>query len=293
MSVSVVGKVAVWKAGYEWVKVNRRRDLVAMPIGFPIPAESHDRYWWNRDTERCRYYDPFREPALFRIFADLDGSQGAILAFCNQFGGLHSYLDPGVGLKECRRAIDNMRQAITIWDAIQSGDADAIATCCEPFTKDPDTIGAMAYMASQQEELAAMEHHLSTPAERFLARIVQDKFRHADLRGIHFLPRPGGLMELVLPIQCLWDAMWLQLALSIVERKEYRRCEHCGRPFLLSPEENRADRRYHNNSCRVKAYRLRKAKAIKMRAGGAAIRTIVKELDSDIETVKKWLGEKK
>jgi hypothetical protein len=241
------------------------------------------------DSERCRYYDPFQEPALFRIFADLDGSQETILSFCNQFGPASLLVEDSRppthsganSLADWRDDIKEMQTTISLLDAIQSGDNDAIARQRESLIK-------QWWMIECWE---APERYRSLPAEELLSRAIHHNFR-TDPR-VRLTPGPEGVMKLAISVDSLKDAMWLQLALSIVNRKEYRRCEHCGRPFLLSPEENRADRRYHNDSCRVKAYRLRKAKAVKMRTAGAPLRTIVKELDSDIETVRKWLGEGK
>lgn len=289
MSVSIVGKAAVWRAGYEWVEVNNGDLARIAPIGYPASREEnaalYEEYGVKQD-ERCRFYDPFQEPALFRIFADLDGSPEAILSFCNQFGTLSFFMGrcPEATLAHWRGCIEEMRQAIALWDAVLTGNQRTIARQRESLLE------RWRWLASGRVADPIAYRDLS--AEALLGRVIKDNCRF--IPGIQLLPFPSGVMRLCISVEgSMVHALWLQLALSIVERKEYRRCEHCGRPFLLSPEENRSDRRYHNDSCRVKAYRLRKAKAIKMRASGAAIRTIVKELDSDIETVKKWLGEGK
>ena len=88
----------------------------------------------------------------------------------------------------------------------------------------------------------------------------------------------------------LLGALWLQFALSISERKTYQQCEACGRYMELSPDVNRADRRYCNNACRNRALRRRQKKAREMRQSGKSLREIVKATGSDIATIKKWLA---
>jgi hypothetical protein len=89
----------------------------------------------------------------------------------------------------------------------------------------------------------------------------------------------------------LLDAMKLQLADAVVERKSYRNGEQCANPFEVSPEFNRSDRVYCSDNCRVKAYQRRRKQAIAMRSKGKRLRDIAKKLGSDLPTVKKWVGE--
>ncbi|MBA3483182.1 MAG: hypothetical protein H0T51_15345 [Pirellulales bacterium] len=89
----------------------------------------------------------------------------------------------------------------------------------------------------------------------------------------------------------LLDVMKLQLVEAIVEKKSYRTCEQCAKPFEVSPQVNRSDRVYCSDNCRVKAYQRRRKQAIAMRAKGDTLREIAKKLGSDVPTVKKWVGE--
>ena len=54
----------------------------------------------------------------------------------------------------------------------------------------------------------------------------------------------------------------MQVVESVVERKQYRTCEYCGKPFELTPQINRSDRVYCSDNCRVKAYQRRRKQAI-------------------------------
>ena len=90
----------------------------------------------------------------------------------------------------------------------------------------------------------------------------------------------------------LLGALWFQFADAVAGLKDYRRCEVCNTPFEVSPDVNRISRSYCDNACRVKAYRDRRTKAVKMRKRGKTLREIEKETGSDIETIKEWLKPK-
>ena len=103
----------------------------------------------------------------------------------------------------------------------------------------------------------------------------------------------GGVLTLKTLAYNLLDAMKLQLVDAVVERKAYRSCEQCGKPYEVSPQINRSDRVYCSDNCRVKAYQRRRKQAISMRGQGDTLREIAKALNSNVPTVKKWVGETK
>lgn len=87
----------------------------------------------------------------------------------------------------------------------------------------------------------------------------------------------------------LADAIWVQFLLGVIEQKEYRECEVCGKWFELAPAINRKSRTYCSNPCRNKALRRRMARAIELRGAGWTIMEIATELDSDPAVVKGWI----
>jgi transposase-like protein len=105
-----------------------------------------------------------------------------------------------------------------------------------------------------------------------------------------YLDRVGKTHDLALRPTDLLTTLWLQFAMAVVENKEFRKCESCSRSFELSPEINRMSRYYCSNACRVKAYRGRKAKALRLSKSGKTIGQIAEVLESDEATVKKWLN---
>jgi hypothetical protein len=127
----------VCKDGYKWVrtkwKVNPAEELYFEPgpwVGLVlIPNAIH----------RLRYFNPLSIPTLFRTFAQTGTDPDSILEFANQYGNL----GPGVTLLSSKLerevvgmmadALDrwvaeicNMRDAIRIWDAYQTGQEDEL-----------------------------------------------------------------------------------------------------------------------------------------------------------------------
>src|SRR5262245_7224235 len=87
----------------------------------------------------------------------------------------------------------------------------------------------------------------------------------------------------------LRTALWLQLQLAILNDNEFRQCEVCGKWMEISPDTARIHRQFCSNACKVKAYRARKDRAIELRKQVTQLRAIVKELGSDIDTVRWWV----
>jgi len=88
----------------------------------------------------------------------------------------------------------------------------------------------------------------------------------------------------------LLHVMHIQMAVALVEEKQYRDCQHCNKPFELTPQVNRADRLFCSDNCRVKAYQRRKKHAIDLRREGKSLREIARTTDTDIDSVKAWVA---
>ncbi len=95
----------------------------------------------------------------------------------------------------------------------------------------------------------------------------------------------------------LKGALWLQFAQAIHGDKSYHYCDQCGVVFELDPRmKGRASRKFCSNSCRTKALRNRQAEARRLAAEEKMKPAeIAKRLDSEIQTVRKWInsGKKK
>ena len=221
---------------------------------------------WRRDGEASLLgptYDPFvTEPALYRLFASLEPTREAILAFVNRYGDIATVTDvlesDGFTLFDWMRSIDEMK------DLVKQGDK----LLASPRSGKSST-------AQNRKVVEFVNHLLGQVPVGFVAR---DR---------------GGVLTLKTLAYNLLDAMKLQLVDAVVERKAYRSCEQCGKPYEVSPQINRSDRVYCSDNCRVKAYQRRRKQAISMRGQGDTLREIAKALNSNVPTVKKWVGETK
>ena len=134
--------------------------------------------------------------------------------------------------------------------------------------------------------------HRGTPLRAAQSYVVEAINRRLTALGAQtMLDWPDGRYQLVTVPHNLLGALWFQFASSISGNKSYRGCEVCGRAMEMSPDVNRADRRYCSDACRSRALRRRQKQATDMRAAGKKLREIAKATGSDMATIKKWLGE--
>lgn len=127
-------------------------------------------------------------------------------------------------------------------------------------------------------------------AREFLHRAVQYML---ELQGIDTVVQwHGDSYEFALRPKSAGSAVWLQFIAAVCEEKEFRACETCGKAFELSPEVGRTSKYHCNDACRVKAYRVRRAKAKQLHAKGKSIAQIAELVGSEPGTIKKWLAAK-
>lgn len=267
--------ITVHLDGYHWVvqRLHRRSP----------PSWKPQMMLVNRGKE-VRTYDPFRkEPQLFRIFSELEESSGSsISGFADLYGGALSHVQAHVGysLPEWQKRIAWFRGVVRLVDAMQADDGAAISTALKAIEDDTT------------ETFLNYRSFAKTVIER--ARETADWLIGCGHGGIALaLQRAGGVLLIRFHVLTMIDAMRVQLAMHAASAMPFRRCEECGHPFVLSPELNRSDRVFCKNSCRLRAYRRRRSRAVEMRAAGKTVRQIAAELGSDAKTVKSWLSEDK
>jgi hypothetical protein len=104
------------------------------------------------------------------------------------------------------------------------------------------------------------------------------------------------LMSFLVKVDTLLQSLWIQLAYSLVEGSEYKRCKVCSKPFAVGKLPNGRtvprDKESCSENCRVKLCQSKQRKARKMQAEGKKPQEIAKAVNSKIETVKRWLGKK-
>ena len=301
MQPTFVSPKSVSVSGYCWYDSN---DYMVLNIGIPglrrKSAEGQRRMGAlpirETDDFEFRSYDPFKSaPAMFLEFSELDGSEESILKFTNAYGRLWDDFK-GPSLVDYREAIDDLREAVSLWLAIQRHDFDAIR---EHVTWDrgnrlrwksdlsmPIRQGdkVIRFIDVKKRNRNYKPGDLVGPATDLLDFVISTR----PTWDLHIEPvRVGGNLSLQLEVGTLLSVLWVQFAQAVAGAKEFVRCAFCNRPFEV--ELSRTDRAFCTDNCRVKAYQRRRKQAIALRQQGQSIRQIVKSTGSDLETVKRWL----
>jgi len=304
--------INVCELGYHWVDTDHGvasalhwgkspEDRYGMLFGVEM-SEDPDASYDHGDAGRWRSYDPFSEKrGLFLIFAELEPTREAIIEFASRYGCPASLRY----LSNWQREILYLASAVEVWTAIQTKDEETLArhVSWDEVQRDlglgPGFPSPLQTTIDSHEMLPVVcvgvgdfpPPDLIAPAEYLLDNTLAKKVKW---QGVDTVPvRINGHLTFRVEFHDLLDVMWMQLATAISESQEFRQCKLCEDPFQLSPDVNRADRVFCSDTCRVKSYQRRQAKARKMRAAGAHLREIVKAVESNMKTVKRWLGEDK
>ena len=91
----------------------------------------------------------------------------------------------------------------------------------------------------------------------------------------------------------LLGAMWLQFADAVGQQKQFRRCRECHTAFeiLAGRAGARSDSQFCKPACKSAFHNAKRRKVRELRDQKHSLRKIAKQFDTDIPTVKKWLGE--
>ena len=317
-------RIRVFKYGHTWYKRAQEPDPQLGWDTDNVPPRmerlrSQDWYMGAYPDECFTCYDPFlQEPALFRNFADLayDGDipskledpigeekMRAMIKFANSYGIPSNPDIPVPNSSQYRVDTMQIRDAIRLYDAIGKDDTEALSDYVLWDRQSKQWLYSNATVLGFNltnfdwllpvawEKMPNNEGAMLACATKMLDHTIE--YTTQMLVKVKPTRRPDGRMTLQLDLDDLVPVMWLQFALAVAEDKKYRRCELCGKQFELSPDVTRSDRRFCADTCRVKSYQRRQAKARKMRAAGAHLREIVKIVGSDSKTIKRWLGEGK
>jgi hypothetical protein len=144
-----------------------------------------------------------------------------------------------------------------------------------------------------------------TPDEPFTVAVreIQRRVGYALYREVHpsldINPATGQLVMRMHP-EDLFTALWFQFAQAVAGNKDYRQCRGCPNWFEMSPDEDArtARRLFCSDQCKSRDYRKRKDRAVELRGEGLkpamiAERLKAEGLETDIDTVKNWVGRRK
>lgn len=248
-----------------------------------------------------RAYNPFeQEPSLFLVFADLNPTFDEVVGFANKYGCIASEW------AAWKPEILTMRASVELWQAILAKDERTLTrhvvwerepplgpefvSPLQDLVEPVDAEDGPALPPKNFGKIGSWQWgDVIGPATHLLDKVFECKIRWNRAQMV--TRRKNGQLTFQVELRELLDVLWIQFASAVSASQAYRRCKLCNRPFELSPDVNRADRMYCSDTCRVKHYQRRQAKARKLRQEGRNLREIAVEVDSNVKTIKRWLGE--
>jgi hypothetical protein len=249
--------------GFHWTGPRNDRKLVPQEAVGPIA-----RY----------HYQPLREyTGLFRSFAALEADEQRIREFADEHGSLLRE-DDDESLDLWRNEISAMSFTVSLWDAFRAG----------------DSAGKRRLLGARTEPIAGITPDmLPGYAETPLPLIVQiiDRSKRGRIETKMVLsPNLEAAHHAINPLNSL-GAMWCQLAETVVQRKSFKICAQCGKPFEISRDPKtgkRPEARFDKDSCRVNYYRARVAQARRLHEEGTDLKEIARQLNTNSAQVRKW-----
>ena len=261
-----------------------------------------------------------RDTALFRRFTRLDATEQQIVDFASTHGRLSSvhwlgiFTSPdgrhtsGTGdrLADWQFQILWLRHWVTIWDLAdkpkQLGEyLDALPRGRDPEV--PEQFVQPYWSRADSRDLARSvagdkisDRDLARNAKRHVCLAISEQLRDApDLTEVKLELRysdeagSGAFRVASLELQ---TALWLQFATAVTENKQFRSCPQCGTPFEVTPELNRTSRVFCKETCKLKAFRLRKREALRLHQKERTLKQIADVLETEVSKVRGWIKNK-
>ncbi|HUQ91450.1 MAG TPA: hypothetical protein VM120_07200 [Bryobacteraceae bacterium] len=270
-------------------------------------------------------YSVFETEGLFRTLLSTTA-----VAFANKYGllGLSRSHEEEPNIEVTDRYLQNqaseelsrwltektiLREAVALWDSLRSGDVAKVrqvitweapgeiwylapSRTTGEYWHDDVQLSKRFVVASREtspQRFARFKNYdVMAPGWYALQQIV-----NRNMRNWSVTPRlvfgPGGddteLKIRVIPNNLI-GAIWVQFALAIEQKRNYRQCRQCGE-WLEVARGTKEDQKskFCSNACRFKAYRERQHQAQKMFSEGATVKEISAKLGSDLKTVKGWV----
>ena len=284
-------KWIVAKSGYHWLKADKEtvvtQDEMSHYDRHPFKGGDLPNWYLEFVMRPTDTYEPFKNPAIFRTFAEVPLTPSGMLAFANDYGNLgdqvekcdDSFEPPSFELPyvDTQAEVDEWEAEI-LWinrryDSISSWflgikEMRKCVKICDQFL-----------LGKADEE--AVDQLFSTINKK----LTRERCRVAFARDVR---NPSAYSLQTIPTNLL-AALWIQLGRAVTENKRFHSCSTCKRWFEVSPPLNRTSRDYCSNACRSRAYRSRIEEARRMKQIGKSVREIAELLESTEKTVEGWL----
>jgi hypothetical protein len=236
------------------------------------------------------------DSAIHRNFASLDLTAESFVGFASQFGllggGLEvpievpgakgeakSIISMGEPVQAWRNEVESLRKAINLWELVQKDDVDAMRQFFqEEKPKLPPRYDALVSVGKVRQPALFVLKRMIRP--RLQGQVPLDLTAEEDALSpaVELLPRSHRAGH------------WLMISLDINDNRQYRSCGQCGKWFEFLTSTRRTTRMYCSNACRSKTYRGRQDQARRLHEEGVPSGDIARELETDVKTVKRWVG---
>jgi hypothetical protein len=216
--------------------------------------------------------------------------------------------------RDWQREVEGMRRAVDLWTHTRDRDANALAQYIRwhqsqsastsqgqvqlpagwYYLEQTGKPGGPISVPIEPGKQPFAKDDIFAPASFVLANLVDHRTRQYTAVALHYDRAAGGLRIKIIA-QKLLGALWLQLAQAIDGNRQPRACRDCGKWFEISAEEDgrSARRLFCSEACKARDYRRRRDSARQMNAEGKSPKRIAQELDTNLETVKKWIAKRK
>jgi len=258
------------RKGYAWQGSGDDMQLA------PVPGVRFEKYRLERKKSAAS------AAGLFRTFADVEETPGAILEFANRFGSLRERLE-FCPLSVWKQQIALMRQQVQLQDALDAGDWKAVRDNLARFRFDVPSVMAV------QEKLAGgkmvLPDELVNAAVSRLVFPVVNTLKYLEWEGV----LDKKTVQLRLKHPDLQNFLWFQFGHALIGGLGFDQCRVCKTWFRIDPKVSRADRITCSDSCRFQRYRQRMRRAAELNAQGWPVKKIAKELATDTNSIKTWI----
>jgi hypothetical protein len=284
--------------GFQWETTRVLDAGRAHPHDAKDLAEKRFLRWRSVDNRVHRANPLAANPTLFRVFAQLEPTEEAFLAFANEFGWLGvALLLQGEVTAEGQRVVtfnsraegeplwrwrsehQNMAAVNLVLTAIQDENVQELRNL---FVIEDDGVRyesgvSFEWICSTRMQLKEWLWEWGNQARTEEERIIRFASGWAQRQINEAMAERGASRRSLTSVRVLFNhesrsmrlhvtpdtllgAMWLQCARVLSENPKFRTCENCGKWFELSPDLRRRHAIYCSPRCKVAAYRKRNPK---------------------------------
>jgi hypothetical protein len=228
-------------------------------------------------------------PGIFRDFARCQQTPEEVLDFANRYGALCQRLEWNT-FAFWRQGLQQMKELVTLSDAVIVGDAKTIAKALEPFLAARFLVDAAELRPIRQKQKRREKVSPNELAHAALMRLYHAISPIERLKADGSWDPVNGQVTLCFKHADLLDFMFFQLGYQVLGGRRFQQCTACGKSVLLQPGVNRADRITCSNYCRLLLYRKRR-KAEELHRRGWSLRKIAQEIGWKESKVRQWLSQ--